>query len=78
MEEFQAMAVAALVVGLMARLRARGILREADVSEIFDLALLGLEEMGLPEGSAEWKAHNFLTDLRAASDPPASRSGEPA
>lgn len=57
-----AIAHLALTVGLINRLKARGLLTDKDVEEMIDQALLGLEEMGV-SGQTAAAAHAVLEQL---------------
>lgn len=54
----------ALTVGLMGKLKALGILSQDDITDITDLAMLGLEEQGLSD-SVRQAAHNALSSFQA-------------
>jgi hypothetical protein len=66
MDDYLGAALTAMLVGLFGKLRARGVLSQDDLMELFENATLGLEEMGLQQSETARQAHNFLTTLQAA------------
>ncbi|WP_340647668.1 hypothetical protein [Phenylobacterium sp.] len=68
MDDAMAAAFTSLFVGLFGRLKARGVLDQVDLNEIFESATLGFEEMGLDSSETARTAHGFLRSLQSIVD----------
>ena len=75
MEDGHFMALTALITGLYGKLKAKGLLTDLDIQEIFDAPTLLLEEMGVQDNRTATVAHNFLSSIRTTFEQGQPKSG---